>query len=163
MKSLLTALVAAALLAGCATDYQSQGFTGGFTETQLNPNVYRVSFIGNGYTSMERAADFTLLRCAELSLQNGYSHFAIIDGNQWTKTETYVTPTTTNTTFNAHSTGNNISGSATSTTTGGQVYNFQKPRSTNTIFMISDPAEVNGLAYDAGFLLNSLKRKYGIE
>jgi hypothetical protein len=42
--------VCIASLVGCATGYQAQGFTGGFDETQLSPNVYRVTFKGNGYT-----------------------------------------------------------------------------------------------------------------
>ena len=58
----------AAALLGCATAYQPQGLSGGFTETQLAPDVWRVSFSGNGYTKGERAEDFAMLRSAELTL-----------------------------------------------------------------------------------------------
>ena len=46
----------------CATTYQSEGLTGGFSETQLDENIFRVTFYGNGYTGKERVTDFALLR-----------------------------------------------------------------------------------------------------
>ena len=52
----------------CATAYQSNAFTGGFSETQLD-DVFKVRFKGNGSTSRERASDFCLLRCGKLYLQ----------------------------------------------------------------------------------------------
>jgi hypothetical protein len=64
-------------LGGCATAYQPTGLEGGYEETQLAPDVYRVSFRGNAVTEPERAQDFALLRAAELTLQNGYTHFAV--------------------------------------------------------------------------------------
>ncbi len=66
-------------LSGCATSYQQKGFTGGYSETQLAPDVFRVNFQGNGYTSSERAQDFALLRAAELSLERGFRYFALLD------------------------------------------------------------------------------------
>ncbi len=47
-------------LAACATAYQPQSFSGGFTETQLDKNVFRVSFQGNGYTRAERAEEMAI-------------------------------------------------------------------------------------------------------
>ena len=43
----------------------------GFSETQLDTNVYTVRFSGNGYTSPSKAADFALLRSAEITLMRG--------------------------------------------------------------------------------------------
>src|SRR5258708_35613196 len=37
----------------CATGYHAHGLSGGFSETQLDENVFQVSFKGNGYTSRE--------------------------------------------------------------------------------------------------------------
>ena len=48
MSSHLTPALCVAVLAGCATAYQPEGLTGGFDETQLDRNVFRVSFKGNG-------------------------------------------------------------------------------------------------------------------
>jgi len=66
------------LLTACATGYQSSGFTGGFKDTQLAPDVFRVSFSGNGFTSSDRVQDFALLRAAELTLANDARYFAVI-------------------------------------------------------------------------------------
>lgn len=77
------------LLEGCATSHQEKGFTGGYSETQLAPDVFRVNFAGNGYTSSERAQDFALLRAAELSLvhefleQDEGAHAARLDSHRW--------------------------------------------------------------------------------
>jgi hypothetical protein len=43
----------AGFLASCATPYESTGFLGGYSDTALAPDVYRISFQGNGYTSQE--------------------------------------------------------------------------------------------------------------
>ena len=65
MRMPVLVLVTVIGLTSCATGYQKQGFTGGFDETRLDRNIYRVAFKGNGFTSQERAADLVLLRCAE--------------------------------------------------------------------------------------------------
>ncbi len=59
---LLASVFSLWFLSGCATSYQQRGFAGGYSETQLAPDVFRVNFEGNGYTSSERAQDFALLR-----------------------------------------------------------------------------------------------------
>src|SRR5204862_5042008 len=88
---------------GCATPYQSGGFGGGFSDTQLALDIFRVNFRGNGYTSPERAQDFALLRASELALQHGFAHFAIIDQHNSTRVQSYTTPGTAQTT--AYGTG----------------------------------------------------------
>ena len=64
----IAAASASLVLVACATAYQPQSFSGGFSETQLDKNVFRVSFKGNGYTNAERAEEMALLRSAELAL-----------------------------------------------------------------------------------------------
>ena len=68
--NLIPALSLALVLSGCATAYQSNSLTGGYTDTQLAPDVFRVSFSGNAFTSNDRVQDFALLRAAELTLAN---------------------------------------------------------------------------------------------
>jgi hypothetical protein len=151
------------ILVGCATSYQKRGLTGGFSDTQLGENIFQVSFKGNAYTSRERASDFTLLRSAELSLENGFKYFVIVDSEKYTKTSTHTTPTTSYTTGNAYGSGNYAYGSATTTTTGGQTYVYSKPRSTNTIVGFKDKPKTGGLAYEAEFVIKSIKAKYDIK
>jgi len=59
MRNVFGGLVLA-LLAACATPYQSKGYTGGFSETQLDVNVFRVNFNG---TLIRRASVPSISRC----------------------------------------------------------------------------------------------------
>jgi hypothetical protein len=70
----------ALVLAGCATGYQTMGFTGGFEEIKLSQDTYRISVSGNGFTSRSRAENIALLRAAELTIQDGYERFAVLGG-----------------------------------------------------------------------------------
>lgn len=77
MKILLWVVIIA--LVGCATPYQQNGFRGGFTDTQLDKNTFKVSFEGNGYTSRDVVEKYLLLRCAEVTIQSGHDYFIIIN------------------------------------------------------------------------------------
>jgi hypothetical protein len=60
---------------GCGTPY---GTMGGFSELQLAPDIYRVSFSPYGYISWDLAYQAGLLRCAALTIQNGYRYFGVL-------------------------------------------------------------------------------------
>jgi hypothetical protein len=62
-------------LSGCGTPY---GTIGGSSEIQLAPDSYRVSFSPRGYISWDLAYRSALLRCAELTIQNGYRYFGVV-------------------------------------------------------------------------------------
>lgn len=162
MKYLVFITIVAVLMQGCATSYQSSGYAGGFSSTQLDENVFRVSFRGNAYTGRDRVADFTLLRSAELALQNGYKHFSIISANEYTSNSSYTTPITSNTTASVYGTSNYAYGNATTTTYGGQTYNVSKPSSSNTIVCFIEKPETM-FSYNAEFIVNSLSQQYGIK
>lgn len=161
MRSLLI-LVLPIILSACATTYQPQGLSGGFSETQLDTNVFKVSFRGNGYTHAERAEDLALLRSAELTLKNGFTHFAVIDSQSREKHGTYTPPTQSYTTANATAYGNSAYGTAQTTTYGGQTFHISKPSTTNTIMCFKEKPDIQGLVYDAQFLCNSLGSKYKV-
>lgn len=162
MTQLLMTGLIGLLLAGCATSYQTRGLTGGFSETQLDEDVFRVSFRGNAYTSSERAADFTLLRSAELTIENGYSYFVIVDSEKYSQTGAYTTPITSHTTGSVYGSGNYAYGSSTTTTSGGQTYFYSRPRSTNTIIFLEERPEIDAIVYDANFVVHSIRQKYGM-
>ncbi len=165
-------LIAATVLTGCATAYQPQGATGGFSEMQLDENVFQVTFKGNGYTDHDRANDFALLRSAEIALEKGYKYFVIVDAQQYSKNSSFNTPTTATTNINANTYGSaygygksmnysgNTSGTATTTYSGGQTVNISKPRTTNTIVCFKEKPD--GFSYNAEFLAKSMKEKYGL-
>jgi hypothetical protein len=73
----------AVILASCATAYQPSGITGGSDVKELRPNVYRVSFQGNGYTTKESVQVYWLYRCAELAIEKGFTGFEILSDMQF--------------------------------------------------------------------------------
>lgn len=99
VKSAAFALVAlAATLAGCATPtpYQpnipGQAASGGFSEVRIEPDRFRVNFTGNSLTSRETVEGYLLFRAAELTTQNGYDWFSIVDRRTDRDARTYVEP-----------------------------------------------------------------------
>lgn len=75
------------LISGCATPYQNSAgaFTGGWDAKNLEGEVYRVSFYGNGYTSEETVQTYWLYKCAEVAIENGFDGFEILSHISLTK------------------------------------------------------------------------------
>jgi hypothetical protein len=116
--------------------YQPETFTGGYSETRIGENIWRVFFRGNGFTSPERAIDFALLRSAEVCLGSGYRYFILAESvNE-----------------------RNISIGATSTT----IYTIARPSSTNTVVCFVERPTGYAVVYDARFVADSIRRKYGL-
>ena len=69
------------LLAACAmeTPYQPSEGRYGYSEQQIEENRYRITFAGNPSTPRETVQNYLLYRAAELTLQEGYDHFTIVD------------------------------------------------------------------------------------
>lgn len=75
-------LLTASLLAACATalpDYRPRGPGGlvGYSDLQLAPNRYRISFSGSSASTRDDVEIYLLRRAAEVTLQAGYTHFAL--------------------------------------------------------------------------------------
>jgi hypothetical protein len=180
MKTTKEILIAAVLLSvlGCATAYQPESFTGGFTGVALAPDVFRVTFRGNAGTSPERAQDFALLRACELTLQNGFTYFAIIDQTNTIRTSSFTTPGYADTTASATGTttgniylnplGGSYTGTsttnanATTTYTPAQTYTFYKPQTGLLVRAFHSKPE-GIFTFDAAFLQQSLKQQYRIK
>lgn len=150
------------LIFGCATSYQSNGFTGGYSETKLAPDVVRVVFRGNGYTGKERAQDLTLLRAAELSLAAGYPYFSVISENSETKTYSFTTAGTSYNTGTGSVVGNQVYYSGQTTHIPGQTVTFYKPETGILTKMLKDKPS-DGLVFEASFLVKELKLKYKLK
>jgi hypothetical protein len=127
------ACILAAASTACATGYHSRGITGGYDEAQLAENVFRVSFEGNGLTSAVKAADYALLRSADVTLERGFTYFTI-SGN---------------------STAMHTIGSRGSTAS--------LPSTINTIVCYKDRPEGDLLVYDARQVRASLRAKYELD
>ena len=152
----LSTLLLIAIISACATSYQKLGSTGGYSETALAENVYRVNFAGNAYTSLENSDDYTLLRCAELTLEKNYKYFIIVDSNRTSLISVMTTPTKITGSGNTY-------GSITTfdaTVTGGETHYSTRPLSSNLIRMFKD--KPSGFYYDAAFIQKSIKEKYDL-
>jgi hypothetical protein len=71
------AIAAAFAVAACATGYGPKSIGGGYADERVDDSHYRVKFQGNGYASQDRVWNFWMYRCAELTKQKGYTHFAL--------------------------------------------------------------------------------------
>jgi len=159
-KLLITAFI---LLAGCATSYQPEGFTGGYSDMRMGEDLYRVSFEGNGYTDPSRAADFALLRAAKLAISNGASHFAVVDSASSSRQGAFTTPQTSSTTGTVNTYGSTATYNAQTTTYGGQTFIVSKPTAQNLVLLVRDPDEFDGPVYEAGTVAQGIEERYGID
>ncbi len=81
MKHYIFAAFASLTLAACATSSDGYGPSQsasdfGFQNRQLEQDRFRVSYTGE---SVGEARDYVLLRSAEIAINEGYSHFKIIN------------------------------------------------------------------------------------
>ena len=160
MTKLISLLLLGIVLSSCATPYQRQGFfIAGYSETQLDKNIFQVSFHGNQNTSRERASDFALLRSAEVTTENGFRYFIVVS---WVKGSAFSTDATPRSSYTTYGYGNTVEGSARTSTYGGQTFVIQEPGTTNTILCFKEKPDVVGLIFEAEFVKESLKQKYGI-
>jgi hypothetical protein len=100
MTKIPAALAAALVLAGglcaceTATPYQplekGAKVSGGFTDSRLDQDHYRVSFRGNSITSRATVENYLLYRAAELTVQSGDDWFQTMDNHTDRQQRTYV-------------------------------------------------------------------------
>jgi hypothetical protein len=71
------------MLAGCGqpTPYQPAVDGYGYSEQQIEDNRYRVTFAGNDLTAADKVQNYLLYRAAELTLDQGYDYFTVVDRN----------------------------------------------------------------------------------
>jgi hypothetical protein len=93
------ACAAACLLLGaCATGpaYRPRASEAGigYSDEQISPTRYRISFSGDNETTRTQVEDYLLRRAAEITMRAGYSHFLL--DNRSTETDTNFYRTTDN-------------------------------------------------------------------
>jgi len=118
---------------GCATKYKHKGIKGGYSETKLGDDTYSVRFQGNGYCSADKAGDFCLLRCADLTRENGYKYFKVVQSEERALAESQYGTTTS-----------------------------EKSRNHNTIKLYKDKPEGDNV-YEAKVIIKSIKEKYHVK
>ena len=98
-KAVLAAVATGALtVAGCATETTYRPATGqgfqrtGYSDRQIEPNRFLVSFAGNSVTSRDTVERYLFFRAAELTLQRGFDYFVMADRDTNLQSRTYSTP-----------------------------------------------------------------------
>jgi len=98
-KAVLAALASSALLvAGCATETTYHPATGqgfgrtGFSDHQIEPDRFSVTFAGNTVTSRETVEKYLLFRAAQLTLQHGFDYFVMANRDTDRQQQVYSTP-----------------------------------------------------------------------
>lgn len=171
--SVLVGAVTLVALASCATQtpYKPAEKRGeeGYTETRLGENRYRITFVGNTTTPAETVKDYALLRAAELTLQEGYEWFQIMERDNDKKVSSFTSggsafsvPSQTSVyqrcglvrcqTVVAHSPGFST-GLGVSTTSTSEAYSYALE-----VYMGKSPMPKNAEAYEARELATTLRR-----
>jgi hypothetical protein len=94
---LATAAAVTLSVAGCQTPTPYQPLAanarsaGGYTDQQIEPNRFRVTFSGNAVTSRETVETYLLYRAAQLTVDRGFDWFEMADRATERNTNTYAT------------------------------------------------------------------------
>ena len=97
-KVVAAVVTGAMLVSACATETRYRPATGlgfnrqGFSERQVEANRFLVTFAGNSVTDRDTVERYLLFRAAELTLQNGYDYFVMVDRQTDRQARTYSTP-----------------------------------------------------------------------
>ena len=161
-KSVLFTVASLFIITSC-TSYQPSGFTGGYRDTQLGESIFQISFRGNGYTSKQRVDDFALLRAAEKCMEVGYPFFIVRQSSADVRQGSFTTPTQSRTTGTANVYGNQVYGSARTTTTGGDTITYSKHSATLIIECFRERPDTDELVYEAEWVYKSIRETYDIE
>lgn len=147
-------LAAALALAGCETPYAPYSVwnQGGFTETEVQPGVYMVMFVGNDQTNPARSADFALLRAAELCLWRDDAFLFV--GDVATQYAHHVSAPAPVTTVAPDGNGNVVA----STQSTAPIVT-QSPSSGVTVTCVADKQPG---AWDAAWLARTIRAKYSM-
>lgn len=147
------------LLIGCATNYSQKSFwRGGYSDMKIQDDIFSIVFSGNAYISTERSGAFALLRCAEVTLENGYNYFTLLSGGTRAKQGAYTTPVQSHTT--GYFTGNMYSGQT--SYSGGQTIFFEKPESSCLIQCFKEKPE-GIMVLDAKQVRDNIKMQYNLK
>lgn len=95
LKTALGSFAALALLAGCATSTPYQEAADGrwgFNQQQIEQDRWNVTFAGNSLTDRETVETYLLFRAAELTQQQGYDYFSVVEKDTNKDRRVYASP-----------------------------------------------------------------------
>ena len=146
-------LVLAIVISGCASGYHPETWTGGYSDTQIAADKFRVSFQGNAGTKPGRVLDLAMLRCAERTLENGHRYFVVLSDWQGSAS----TQSSAFTQYYNHPSSSGYGAQAMAVTT---MQTTSKPSA--SLVIQTFPDRPGPQALDAQFLGESIGKKYGV-
>lgn len=157
-----TIIVAGTLvLTGCATGYQTDGFTGGQMPKWRSADVLEIQASGNGYTSSSKLNKMALLRAAETAIEANYRYFIEVGSENTGKSSKVTMPSTETTTYTGGYTSTGYTSTST-TTFNNNSYNVYKPGA-NLVYQMYDELPEGarpGQFHDAYEIYNRLGKKW---
>lgn len=73
------------ILSGCASTYGPRGSMGGYEEKSVGKDMLEVRFYGNQHTPSEKTTRMLLYRCAELTIENGFDSFVLMQDQSYSE------------------------------------------------------------------------------
>ena len=145
MKKIIFLILISFFICSCATAYKraSKSTSNGYFETRLQNNIYEISFNGNEFTNIKTAQDYSLLRAAEVCLENGFKTFVIVNSSN----NTEIT-TSANSRYNYYTKQSRTS-----------VYTSEYPK----INLVIQCSENGDLVFDAQQIKDNLRKKYNLK
>ena len=130
---------------GCSGErYHAWDGTTGFSEAQLRPEEYEVSFAADSEVSPTQARAFATIRAAELALERGKNYFEIVETHDGGTRETVVVPGSTMVNTSRSGSGSNRSYWTTVNETPGYAKDYVNPVAT-ILVRFADQASANTL------------------
>ena len=157
-----TIIVAGTLvLTGCATGYQTSGFTGGQMPKWRSADVLEIQAVGNGYTSSSKLNKMALLRAAETAIEANYRYFIEVGSENTGSSSTVTMPSTETTNYTGGYTSTGYTSTST-TTFNNNSYNVYKPGA-NLVYQMYDELPEGarpGQFHDAYEIYNRLGKRW---
>ncbi len=150
------------MLASCVANNSYQSFNNGvgYKSEETEPNVYTVSYTGTRTTKTEKVNDFALLRCAEITLEKGFSYFVITEATNNRDVAGRGANVNVGSVFSDASKVGLQGGGTFNSSVGPSVSTQPRPVSTLVIHLFHEQPET--ISYDAYLIDRSLKDEYQI-
>ena len=140
------------LLGACAKPLQPDNYPEQISSTRLDTNSFQVAYPGSSSGADEKTVDLTLLRSAEVALDNGFNYFIIVNNSESDNAAVKVGDQDENDLENT---------SYEPTLYRGKRYLHSDPGGDNTIVCFKEKPE--GFAYVALFVRATLRSKYQLD
>lgn len=78
-------IVMTLVFSACATAYGPRNSMGGYEDKVVGENMIEVRFYGNQHTTKEGTTRRLLYRCAEITLENGFDSFVVLQDQSYSE------------------------------------------------------------------------------